>query len=155
MAKKKNGTICYKCSSCGYSQPRWLGRCPECGEWNSFIECVTDADSRSPAFSGATARAKPVPLDSVNPMEGTRIPTSIPEFDRVLGGGAMKRSAVLIGGEPGIGKSTLLLQTAASIASGNPSGGRILYVSGEESAAQIRFCAEIKTRLRFGRRGNF
>lgn len=142
MAKKKNGTICYKCSSCGYSQPRWLGRCPECGEWNSFIECVTDADSRSPAFSGITVRAKPVPLDSVNPMEGTRIPTGIPEFDRVLGGGAMKRSAVLIGGEPGIGKSTLLLQTAASIASGNPSGGRILYVSGEESAAQIRARAD-------------
>lgn len=145
MAKKKNGSIIYKCNSCDYTQPRWLGRCPECGEWNSFVECIADDNSRSPSFSGAGGiigtRAKPVPLATVNPMEGSRFSTGIQEFDRVLGGGAMKRSAVLIGGEPGIGKSTLLLQTASQISHSTPTA-RILYVSGEESAAQIRARAD-------------
>ena len=145
MAKKKTGSIIYKCSSCGYTQPRWLGRCPECGEWNSLVEHVADEAARIPSFAGVsgslTVRAKPVPLASVNPLEGSRISTGIMEFDRVLGGGAMKRSAVLIGGEPGIGKSTLLLQTAAQMAVSKTTGP-ILYVSGEESAAQIRARAD-------------
>ena len=145
MAKKKTGSIIYKCSSCGYTQPRWLGRCPECGEWNSLVEHVADEAVRIPSFAGVsgslTVRAKPVPLASVNPLEGSRISTGIMEFDRVLGGGAMKRSAVLIGGEPGIGKSTLLLQTAAQMAVSKATGP-ILYVSGEESAAQIRARAD-------------
>ena len=145
MAKKKSGSIIYKCTSCGYTQPRWLGRCPECGEWNSLVEHVADQESRIPSFAGVSGslsvRAKPVPLASVNPLEGTRISTGIPEFDRVLGGGAMKRSAVLIGGEPGIGKSTLLLQTAAQLAA-SKAAGPVLYVSGEESAAQIRARAD-------------
>ncbi|MBE6350701.1 MAG: DNA repair protein RadA, partial [Spirochaetaceae bacterium] len=145
MAKKKNGTLIYKCSSCGYTQPRWLGRCPECGEWNSFEECIADDTSKNQAVPGSSGlisvRAKPVPLSSVNPMEGSRISTGINEFDRVLGGGAMKRSAVLIGGEPGIGKSTLLLQTATKIAQ-SEKNEKILYVSGEESAAQIRARAD-------------
>ena len=106
---------------------------------------MADQDSRIPSFAGVSGslsvRAKPVPLASVNPLEGTRISTGIAEFDRVLGGGAMKRSAVLIGGEPGIGKSTLLLQTAAQLAA-SKSAGSILYVSGEESAAQIRARAD-------------
>ncbi|MBO5136947.1 MAG: DNA repair protein RadA [Spirochaetaceae bacterium] len=145
MAKKKNGSIIYKCSSCGYMQPRWLGRCPECAEWNSFEECIADETPRQLSILGSQAgfstRAKPVPLSTVNPMEGSRISTGIAEFDRVLGDGAMKRSAVLIGGEPGIGKSTLLLQTAAKIAETIPSA-KILYVSGEESPAQIRARAD-------------
>lgn len=145
MAKKKSGSIIYKCTSCGYTQPRWLGRCPECGEWNSLVEHVADEASRIPSFAGVSGslsvRAKPVPLASVNPLEGSRISTGIAEFDRVLGGGAMRRSAVLIGGEPGIGKSTLLLQTAARMAAAK-SAGPILYVSGEESAAQIRARAD-------------
>ena len=145
MAKKKTGSIIYKCTSCGYTQPRWLGRCPECGEWNSLVEHVADEAARIPSFAGVsgslTVRAKPVPLASVNPLEGSRISTGIMEFDRVLGGGAMKRSAVLIGGEPGIGKSTLLLQTAAQMAVSKATGP-ILYVSGEESAAQIRARAD-------------
>ena len=145
MAKKKTGSIIYKCSSCGYTQPRWLGRCPECGEWNSLVEHVADEAARIPSFAGVsgslTVRAKPVPLASVNPLEGSRISTGIMEFDRVLGGGVMKRSAVLIGGEPGIGKSTLLLQTAAQMAVSKATGP-ILYVSGEESAAQIRARAD-------------
>ena len=106
---------------------------------------MADQESRIPSFAGVSGslsvRAKPVPLASVNPLEGTRISTGIPEFDRVLGGGAMKRSAVLIGGEPGIGKSTLLLQTAAQLAASKATGP-VLYVSGEESAAQIRARAD-------------
>lgn len=106
---------------------------------------MADQESRIPSFAGVSGslsvRAKPVPLASVNPLEGTRISTGIPEFDRVLGGGAMKRSAVLIGGEPGIGKSTLLLQTAAQLAA-SKAAGPVLYVSGEESAAQIRARAD-------------
>ena len=109
------------------------------------MEHVADESARIPSFAGVsgslTVRAKPVPLASVNPLEGSRISTGIMEFDRVLGGGAMKRSAVLIGGEPGIGKSTLLLQTAAQMAVSKATGP-ILYVSGEESAAQIRARAD-------------
>lgn len=144
MAKKKIQTI-FKCSKCGYTQPRWMGRCPECGEWNSFQECEVDKNSNAPAFAGSNGvlavKIKPIPLSKVDPMAGSRISTGISEFDRVLGGGAMKRSAVLIGGEPGIGKSTLLLQTVASLTALSTSG-RILYVSGEESASQIRSRAD-------------
>ncbi len=141
MAKKKTGSVVFKCSSCSHSQPRWLGRCPECGEWNSFVEHVVDS-SLNPSFSsagGVLVKQKPVPLSSVNPLEGSRFMTGIGEFDRVLGGGAMKPSCVLIGGEPGIGKSTLMLQAAEAM-SGKT--GRVLYVSGEESAAQIRVRAD-------------
>lgn len=135
MAKKKPVTV-YKCSECGYSQPAWLGRCPECGSWNSMEECIADPNSTDEAFGlGASEKVKPIPLAKVTAQENARIETGIPEFDRVLGGGAMKRSAVLIGGEPGIGKSTLMLQTAAAI---GKKYGRVLYVSGEESAGQIK-----------------
>ena len=134
---KKNGSIAYKCSNCGYTQPRWLGRCPECGEWNSLEEIIIDKNNVTPAGRGkeAVEKQKPVGLSTVIAQENTRLITGISEFDRVLGGGATKRSAILLGGEPGIGKSTLLLQTAASIA-GN--GTKVLYISGEESAAQIK-----------------
>ncbi len=137
MAKKK-ATIVYKCSECGYTQPRWLGRCPECGSWNTLEECISDPNANAAVFAGGVAeKARPVPLESVSPQEGMRLGTGIPEFDRVLGGGAMKRSAILIGGEPGIGKSTLLLQTAAQIRK-NEAKAKILYISGEESAGQIK-----------------
>lgn len=143
MAKKKSGSIIFKCSACNHTQPRWLGRCPDCGEWNSLVECVLDENTKTPGFAqagmGLAIKAKPIPLSSIDPMEGSRLVTGIDEFDRVLGGGAMKPSAVLIGGEPGIGKSTLLLQAAAAMTGMK---GRILYVSGEESAAQIRVRAD-------------
>ena len=144
---KKNGSVVYKCSGCGYSQPRWLGRCPECGEWNTFEECIVDSNAVSPAGRGSdvSVKVKTVPLSSVEAKDTSRILTGIDEFDRVLGGGAEKRSAILIGGEPGIGKSTLLIQTASSLASSARKSGpaqRILYVSGEESAAQIKERAE-------------
>lgn len=135
---KKNGSIVYKCSSCSYTQPRWLGRCPECGEWNSMEECIVDSSAVSPAGKGnsVSEKAKPVPLESISAQDTSRFTTGIEEFDRVLGGGATKRSAVMIGGEPGIGKSTLLIQAASKMAQNFP--GKILYISGEESAAQIK-----------------
>ena len=141
---KKSGTISYRCAKCGYSQPRWLGRCPECGEWNSFEEIIIDNNALSPAGRGnsKTEKQKPICLDSVNAQSASRLMTNIAEFDRVLGGGATKRSAILLGGEPGIGKSTLLLQTAASIAKNCSEKETLLYISGEESAAQIKERAE-------------
>lgn len=139
MAKKK-GSIVYKCSSCGYAQPGWLGRCPQCGEWNTLEECIVDPNASTPSLAGdgTAVKVKPIPLSKISVEDGGRMFTGISEFDRVLGGGAMKRSAILIGGEPGIGKSTLLLQTAASVLHGGQASGRILYVSGEESASQIK-----------------
>lgn len=139
---KKNGSVMYKCSNCGYSQPRWLGRCPECGEWNSLEEIIIDKNNVSAAGRGSeqAVKQKPVNLDSVKAQGTTRLSTGIEEFDRVLGGGATKCSAILLGGEPGIGKSTLLLQTIASLASSQ--NGKVLYISGEESAAQIKERAE-------------
>ncbi len=145
---KKNGTITYKCNQCGYSQPRWLGRCPECGQWNCMEECIIDTNAISPAGRGSSVseKAKPQPLANIQAKDNSRFFTGIDELDRVLGGGATKRSAILIGGEPGIGKSTLLLQTASKMANGSATNscglkslmGKILYVSGEESAVQIK-----------------
>ena len=136
MAKKKE-TI-YKCSECGYTQPRWLGRCPSCSSWNTLEECIVDPNSTTAAFTGsaATEKVKPVPLSTVSAQENSRIVTGISELDRVLGGGAMRRSAILLGGEPGIGKSTLMIQTCAAVH--KVTSGRILYISGEESAGQIK-----------------
>ncbi|WP_191014270.1 DNA repair protein RadA [Treponema zioleckii] len=141
MAKKKTETV-FKCTECGYSQPRWLGRCPSCGSWNTLEECIIDPNSTTAAFTGnaATEKIKPVPLSSVVAQENSRIVSGIDEFDRVLGGGAMKRSAILIGGEPGIGKSTLMIQTCAAIH--KVTSGKILYISGEESAGQIKSRAD-------------
>lgn len=143
MAKKKSGEIAFRCSNCGYTQPRWLGRCPDCGEWNTFEEVVLNGDYTPSARGGEnssadkfTKQATSIPLEAVEANDAVRLTTGIPEFDRVLGGGAVKRSAVLIGGEPGIGKSTLLLQVAASC------GKKVLYVSGEESGGQIRARAD-------------
>lgn len=135
MAKKK-GSVVYKCSNCSYTQPAWLGRCPECGEWNSLEECILDPNAARSVSKpdGTSAQAKPVPMSAVQLQPDSRISTGNEEFDRVLGGGATKRSAILIGGEPGIGKSTLLLQVSAALLA----GGTVLYVSGEESAGQIK-----------------
>lgn len=136
---KKKASVIYKCSQCGYSQPGWLGRCPQCGEWNSLEECITDPNACKVELqkNGMTIKIKPIPMKNILIEENERFSTGICEFDRVLGGGATKRSAVLIGGEPGIGKSTLLIQTAANCLKNN-SSKKILYVSGEESASQIK-----------------
>ncbi len=138
MAKKK-GSIAYRCSQCGYSQPTWLGRCPQCGEWNSLEECILDPNASKAEIdkNGLSVKVKPVPMKNVVLEENERFSSGICEFDRVLGGGAVKSSAVLIGGEPGIGKSTLLIQTVANCLK-TIDKRKILYVSGEESASQIK-----------------
>jgi DNA repair protein RadA/Sms len=128
----KKPSIIFRCSACGHEEPKWLGRCPECGQWNTMLEAKTAGrfEKDSSAFS--------LPLESVDPALGTRVSSGISELDRVLGGGFMRGSSILIGGEPGIGKSTLLLEASANLGA----KGKALYISGEESAAQIRLRAE-------------
>ncbi|WP_041611011.1 DNA repair protein RadA [Treponema primitia] len=135
---KKQKAFIFKCTGCGHEEPKWLGRCPECGEWNTLIETPVSSGQGGSRSPGRSAPPQSYPLSSVDPQEGTRIGSGIGELDRVLGGGIMKRSAILVGGEPGIGKSTLLLQAAASA----ETRGRVLYVSGEESAGQVRMRAD-------------
>ena len=131
----KKKAFIFKCSSCGHEEPKWLGRCPECGEWNTLTETpVSGRGAQGIGRKNAETLPQSLPLSSVDPLEGTRIKSGIAELDRVLGGGIMKRSAILVGGEPGIGKSTLLLQAAAAA----DTKRRILYVSGEESAGQVK-----------------
>ena len=143
MAKKKTGDLAHRCNKCGYTQARWLGRCPECGEWNTFEEVTINQDYSAAERSIAekfVKEAHSVPLDAIEANDAVRLSTGIAEFDRVLGGGAVKRSAILIGGEPGIGKSTLLLHAASASSSGSVK--KVLYVSGEESGGQIRSRAD-------------
>jgi len=137
---KKQKDFIFKCSSCDHKEPKWLGRCPECGQWNTFVEtAITGASGKSKNKHGReSGMPKTLPLVAVDPMEGSRINSGIGELDRVLGGGIMKCSSILIGGEPGIGKPTLLLQAAAAAVT----KGRILYISGEESAGQLRLRAD-------------
>jgi len=139
----KTRQFVYRCSSCGHEEPKWLGRCPECGEWNTLIEVSAafngkESGSRRENRGKGPGLPQSWPLASVESRDGGRISSGIAELDRVLGGGIMKRSAILVGGEPGIGKSTLLLQTAATAAI----KGRVLYISGEESAGQIKLRAD-------------
>lgn len=129
MAKQSTQFIC---QACGASAPRWLGRCPGCGGWNTLVEeIVAGKKSRG---SLPTAASKPVSIGEVPEDAAARLPTGIEELDRVLGGGAVLGSVVLVGGDPGVGKSTLLLQALAGLAK---RGARALYSSGEESVAQI------------------
>ncbi|CCO07763.1 DNA repair protein RadA [Desulforamulus hydrothermalis] len=126
----------YACQSCGHQTARWLGRCPGCGEWNSLVEeagVVPQKTARGIAGSG------PVPVTEVAAAEEERYSTGLGELNRVLGGGLVPGSLVLVGGDPGIGKSTLLLQAASAMAG---SAGRVLYVSGEESVRQIKMRAQ-------------
>ena len=134
MAKVK---IKYVCQNCASEQPRWMGRCPECGEWNTLTEEA--AAPLSPAVKAAARSVAPVPLKAVTLEAEERFSAGLDELDRVLGGGIVPGSLVLLGGDPGIGKSTLLLQVAQYLAS---KGKRVLYVSGEESARQIRMRAK-------------
>jgi DNA repair protein RadA/Sms len=132
----------FACQACGFESSKWLGRCPDCGEWNSFVEERQEAPpagkGRPSSLSLATG-SHPQPYDAVDGTEQDRVPSGIGEFDRVLGGGIVPGSLVLIGGEPGIGKSTLLLQVAHLL---GRSLGTVLYVSGEESERQIKLRGE-------------
>ena len=135
MAKKKSSFVC---QNCGYKSAKYLGRCPNCGEWSSFVEEVEVQEDKNQRVSMTGERSKPLKLDEVELFDTPRIETDLDEFNRVLGGGVVPGSLVLIGGDPGIGKSTLLLQVSTQLAS----RGRVLYVSGEESAQQIKLRAE-------------
>ncbi len=136
MAKVSKVKIKFVCQNCASEQPRWVGRCPECSEWNTMAE---ENDAKLAPAVKAARRSTPVPLKAVTLDEEERFTTGLEELDRVLGGGIVPGSLVLLGGDPGIGKSTLLLQVAQYLAS---VGKRVLYVSGEESARQIRMRAK-------------
>lgn len=130
----KKSKTSFFCQHCGYMSPKWLGRCPSCDDWNCFAEeLVVEQDSGNRSemkFDG-----KPLPIENIPAEEGKRTVTGIAEIDRVLGGGIVDGSAILVGGEPGIGKSTLLLQMMHKLAE---KGRKVLYISGEESAQQIK-----------------
>ena len=132
------------CNNCGNESPKWEGRCPSCGEWNTMVEerVVPKKASRAIAVGTGGTRSHPIPVSRIETSEETRIKMPSAELNRVLGGGLVAGSLVLIGGEPGIGKSTLVLQNTLSIKS-----RRILYVSGEESAQQLKMRADRLGRL--------
>jgi DNA repair protein RadA/Sms len=126
----------YVCQSCGYTSPRWIGKCPNCSEWNTFVEEATTPIKAS-RKTGVASKIKPVSFDQIEKEDVPRIKTMLNEFDRVLGGGLVPGSLVLLGGDPGIGKSTLMMQLAIAL-----SDQIVLYVTGEESVRQIKLRAE-------------
>ena len=138
MAKIKSS---YFCQSCGYNSPKWIGKCPSCNEWNTFVEEVVQKDVPQKGSwktdSDKKLANKPLRVADIAIDTTARIVTSDAELNRVLGGGIVPGSLILLGGEPGIGKSTLLLQLSISLA-----GKKVLYVSGEESESQIKMRAE-------------
>lgn len=133
MAKQKTKFIC---QSCGYESAKWMGKCPGCSAWNTLVEEIEMKPGRKGAFthSSSSVVTKPSPISSIETISEPRMYTSISEFNRVLGGGIVRGSLVLIGGDPGIGKSTLLLQVSSQVASNE----KVLYISGEESVKQTK-----------------
>ena len=139
MAKVKSK---YVCQNCGYENPKWLGKCPECLQWNTFVEEIEEKMTprqESLAKQASRSTSMPVSINAIAPKREERFSTSIPELDRVLGGGVIPGSLVLVGGDPGIGKSTLLLQVSNNVAE---TGKKVLYISGEESENQIKMRAK-------------
>lgn len=137
MAKTRTA---YLCQNCGFDSPKWIGKCPSCGEWNTFVEEIIHKESGPPKISMGgfePTKQKPVLISNLEAQIEERIDTSCHELNQVLGGGLVKGSLVLIGGEPGIGKSTLVLQVVLGM-----KGKRTLYISGEESANQLKLRAE-------------
>ncbi|MFX3887290.1 DNA repair protein RadA [Streptococcus suis] len=135
IAKKKTTFVC---QSCEYHSPKYLGRCPNCGSWSSFVEEVEVAEVKNERVSLTGEKTRPMKLNEVSSIQVARTKTDMEEFNRVLGGGVVPGSLVLIGGDPGIGKSTLLLQVSTQLST----IGTVLYVSGEESAQQIKLRAK-------------
>ncbi|MCK5224589.1 AAA family ATPase, partial [Candidatus Calescamantes bacterium] len=125
----------YVCRNCGYTTSKWMGQCPDCQEWNSLLE--EQVDIRRP--SGNFKKAESFTLDQISNIEYERSPVGVEEFDRVLGGGLVPGEIVLLSGEPGIGKSTLLLQIASSFSATNH---KVIYISAEESLGQQRMRAQ-------------
>lgn len=139
MAKRKTKFVCQEC---GYETPKWMGKCPACHQWNTLVEEMSAPAANSRHVfqtSSTTAAAKPEKITQIKSQKELRMPTDMPELNRVLGGGIVAGSLVLIGGDPGIGKSTLLLQVSAQIADKD---FPVLYISGEESARQTKLRAE-------------
>ncbi len=138
MAKIKTK---YVCQECGYENSKWLGKCPECSKWNTFVEEIEEKTSKSnkEVFVIDKSSSRPLNINSIETIKEQRFSTCINELDRVLGGGVVKGSLVLVGGDPGIGKSTLLIQVSSNVAN---SGKKVLYISGEESASQIKMRAQ-------------
>lgn len=128
----------YVCSECGYESSGWLGKCPSCLKWSTFVEEVIENTTNSKTQGSEGPLPEALPLTEITTIESSRLKTGSAEFDRVLGGGIVPASLILIGGDPGIGKSTLILQISAKIAE----SGRVLYVSGEESVTQIKLRAQ-------------
>lgn len=140
MAKSKSNG--FFCSSCGHESSKWMGQCPACKEWNTFVEAPTKTTSlngRKSTYVNKTDRPKPKSITEISMEKEDRVETRIKELDRVLGGGIVPGSLLLLGGDPGIGKSTLLLQVCKKLAD---DGKQILYISGEESLKQIKLRAE-------------
>jgi DNA repair protein RadA/Sms len=141
MAKRKTK---FMCQECGYESPKWMGKCPGCGIWNKMVEEIeVTGSARRGAFAhsqgGASILSKPTPITSIETGTEPRILTQLNELNRVLGGGVVKGSLVLIGGDPGIGKSTLLLQVSSQL---SRMGNKVLYISGEESLRQTKLRAD-------------
>jgi DNA repair protein RadA/Sms len=129
----------FVCQQCGHDSPKWMGRCPECGAWDSLVEeVVAPLPKRATAQQAPAGTAQPVRLVEVSVEDAPRLSTGIAELDRVLGGGIVPGSLVLLGGDPGVGKSTLLTQVADILGHERV----VLYVSGEESAHQIKLRAK-------------
>ena len=129
----------FQCQTCGYVSPKWLGRCPDCGAWNSLVEEKKETVTRRSSLVTHLGKSEPQPLSSVTGQYGQRTSTGMKELDRVLGGGVVAGSVILVGGDPGIGKSTLILQALSGL---SRKYGKVLYVSGEESPEQIKIRAE-------------
>ena len=140
MAKEKMKSVFF-CQECGYESAKWMGQCPGCRAWNSFVEetaAKSGADRKAKQTAGM-AKSRPAVLNEISMEEENRIPTGIAELDRVLGGGIVTGSLTLVGGDPGIGKSTLLLQMCRLL---SEKKRKILYISGEESLRQIKLRAQ-------------
>jgi len=129
----------YQCQACAYASPKWIGKCPDCGSWNSFVEEKSIPPSRNVPSLASYGKPEAVYLHSIEGTDEQRTTTGIKEFDRVLGGGVVPGSVILVGGDPGIGKSTLLLQAFSGL---SKKSGKLLYVSGEESPQQIKMRAD-------------
>ncbi len=139
MTKSKKSTVFF-CQNCGFESAKWMGQCPGCREWNTFVEeQVSTAALKKSGTQGSTARQKPAVLSEITMEKEDRISTGMQELDRVLGGGVVAGSLTLVGGDPGIGKSTLLLQVCRNF---SEAGAKVLYISGEESLKQIKMRAE-------------
>ena len=139
MTKSKKSTVFF-CQNCGFESAKWMGQCPGCREWNTFVEeQVSTAALKKNGTQGSTARQKPAVLSEITMEKEDRISTGMQELDRVLGGGVVAGSLTLVGGDPGIGKSTLLLQVCRNFSNAD---AKVLYISGEESLKQIKMRAE-------------